>query len=402
MANRTQIWLIFGLSFLNFFTLNTVRALVPLYAQDTGLPVATIGLVVGGYSLLGFIVAVPAGSFTDRYGVKPIVMVSSASLAGAWLLVALWPLPAVFFFSQILAGIGQMLAAIACQTGLSILGKPEQLEANFAYLSIANSLGELLGPLLGGPISDYFGYRPAFFIGAASGLFIALAAAFLRPLPTGSGRHRPSLRQDARGVGTLLMNDAYRISLIGCFISLFVQTTRSSILPLFLSSNGLTNTAISFLLSLQSAAALFARPLIAAGVQWLGRFWLLVASLAVAILSVVGYPLFGNDWLWLTLMAILMGAGFGISQPLTMAVACDASPPHQRGLALGLRQIGNRAGQLANPILLGYLAAFFGYTAAMVSTGLVLTLALLPLFALRRGLIWPKDLPARSRRAAPG
>lgn len=401
MTTRAQIWLIFGLSFLNFFAMASVRALVPLYARSTGLSVSTIGLVLAGYSLLALVFAIPAGSMVDRYGVKPILMVSSASLSLGWLLVAIWPTPLAFFLSQILAGIGQLLAGLACQTGLSVLCRPERLEENFAHLSIASSLGELLGPLLGGPVSDHFGYAPAFYVGAASGLTIALAAALLRPVRTAAGGRRFSLRQEARGIGALLTNDAFRIALIACFIALFVQTTRSSILPLFLSSTGLSNTSISLLLSLQSAAALLVRPLIAGGVQWFGRFWLLVASLAATCLSLVGYPLFDGDWLWLLLMAVLMGSGFGIAQPLTMAIACDASPPHQRGLALGLRQIGNRAGQLANPVLLGLLADAWGFTAAMVSAGLALGLALVPVFTFRRGLVWPKDLPARARRALP-
>src|SRR5690606_41618945 len=72
--------------------------------------------------------------------------------------------------------------------------------------------------------------------------------------------------------------------------------------------------------------------------------------------------------IWTMVIAMLvLGAGSGISQPLSMVMVLDEVEPRRRGLALGFRISANRLAQVSGPAVFGLVASTAGLTASYLS-----------------------------------
>jgi len=81
----------------------------------------------------------------------------------------------------------------------------------------------------------------------------------------------------------------------------------------------------------------------------------------------------------LLILIVAVGAGTGITQPISMVTVADHVSGGERGFAMGLRMTGNRVVQLLSPLILGGVAEFFGFRAAFLvaGSGLLATLFLI-------------------------
>ena len=158
--NIVLLLIAFSLTFVRY---GIVFPLVPLEAQELGASPAMIGLIVGAFSLLSLFLAVPIGGFTDRFGVKRMLLLGVLCNAASSLLL----LRADVFFlliSQLLGGLGFQLLIVSSQSFVASLESPFQRERTFGYLTFSAAFGQSLGPVLGGIIATRFGYREAFWV----------------------------------------------------------------------------------------------------------------------------------------------------------------------------------------------------------------------------------------------
>lgn len=103
------------------------------------------------------------GSLADKYGRKPMLIRSGFSLAVLYLICAFVTDPYVFVGVRLFQGLlsGFIPAAIA----LVGTGSPEE-KTGYALgiMATAGATGSIIGPLIGGVVSHYYGNRNAFFL----------------------------------------------------------------------------------------------------------------------------------------------------------------------------------------------------------------------------------------------
>ena len=119
------------------------------------------------------------GSLADKYGRKPMLIRSGFSLAALYLINYFVHDPYLFLVVRIFQGLlaGFVPAAIA----LVATNTPED-KTGYALgiMSTAGATGSIIGPLIGGVVSHYYGNRDAFLFSSAVVLISALIATFLR------------------------------------------------------------------------------------------------------------------------------------------------------------------------------------------------------------------------------
>jgi MFS family permease len=69
---------------------------------------------------------------------------------------------------------------------------------------------------------------------------------------------------------------------------------------------------------------------------------------------------FTNDIVFLVVFVLLLGAGLGFGQPLSMTIVVQLVPESARGTALAVRLTGNRVGQVAAPAAAALVAGSAG------------------------------------------
>ena len=123
-------------------------------------------MAVGGllslFALTQVFIAVPAGRYTDRVGLRrPVAWSVAIATAGASLSV-LWPIFPMLCLSALATGGATGLTVIALQRHVGRLASdPQELKQAFSWLSIGPAISNFLGPVLAGLLIDHAGAQPA-------------------------------------------------------------------------------------------------------------------------------------------------------------------------------------------------------------------------------------------------
>jgi DHA1 family tetracycline resistance protein-like MFS transporter len=119
-----------------------------------------------------FLCAPVIGNLSDRFGRRPVLILSLAMLAFDYVLTGLSPNIFWLFVGRILSGMAGASYTTA-NAYIADISPPEKRAANFGLMGAAFGMGFILGPALGGLVGEYFGVRAPFFV--AGGLALANA-----------------------------------------------------------------------------------------------------------------------------------------------------------------------------------------------------------------------------------
>lgn len=354
----------------NFLALTMTRPLVPLYAAQLGAGPGVVGLVVAAFAALPLFAAVPAGWLTDRLGARTMVMGGALGCVAASLIVGCFPSLASLAVSQAVMGVAQLAVVVASQTLAGSAAPGKAREQALGWLTTANSLGQLFGPLLGGIIADATSYPTAFLAAGALG---ALAPVAARSLPARPRAPKIARRTASRGeVRRLLQSGGVKAGILSSFAVLFTVGVRQAFFPLYVQRLGYAASVVGGLLSVHALASVAVRPFMPAIIAAAGgRFPTLVGSMSLLAVGVLGIPFTANLYT-LALTSLLVGLGIGLCQPVSMLTVADSVPAEIRGLAMGIRLTGNRLAQLVNPIFFGAVTSLWGLNVAFVLGGCLL------------------------------
>ena len=313
---------------------------------------------------------VPAGVAVTRLGDK-------VTMAGGTLAVAL--ACAGFAFAADPWMLGLLALVLGAGFGALMLGRlnyvTRQCPAAYRGRAITalagiQRVGLFVGPAAGGLVAEGFGFGAAFAAAAvlnAAGL--ALIAVFVRR----SRRGARGGAQPHRAVIARILRDHRREFTSGGLASLamqFVRSARQILIPLWGGAIGLDAASIGLAFGLSSAldAAMF----YPAG--WLmdfrGRKWTLVPSLALLGASLVLMP-FATDFRTYLAVALLSGLGNGFGTGIIMALGADLSPRTNRGEFLGVWRLLGDAGHATGPFVFSAATGFFTLGATLGLAGAV-------------------------------
>ena len=225
-------------------------------------------------------------------------------------------------------------------------------DRGFAALSSASSVGQFLGPTvvlsLAGWLAGSGGSVAGIGLSMAAGL--ALVAAPLGLFCTLTRRPQ----QPAGPRATSRQAAARLVRTEGMWRALLVSGTTAAaldILPAFLPAwaeeRGISVAVVGWLLGLRALVTVSVR----LSVPWLiarvGRRPTFLGALAAGIAGMALLPFV--DAVGGAVAMVLLGMGFGLSQPLTLSWVATLAPSEMRGAAVGLRLTANRLAQTVVP-----------------------------------------------------
>ena len=130
------------------------------------------GWLFFSYALMQFLFAPVIGNLSDRFGRRPVLILSLAMLGVDYLITGLAPTIGWLFIGRILSGMAGASYPTA-NAYIADISPPEKRAANFGLVGAAFGVGFVLGPALGGFVGEHFGLRAPFFV--AAGLSFANA-----------------------------------------------------------------------------------------------------------------------------------------------------------------------------------------------------------------------------------
>lgn len=148
-----------------------------------------LGLLVASFGLMQFLFAPVLGGLSDRYGRRPVLLVSLFFTAVDYVVMALAPSIGWLFLGRILAGITSA-SFTAAAAYIADVSPPEKRAQNFGLIGAAVGLGFIIGPAVGGLLGA-FSLRAPFWAAAALSLLNGLYGLFVLPESLAPENRRP-------------------------------------------------------------------------------------------------------------------------------------------------------------------------------------------------------------------
>lgn len=367
----------------------SVRPSVSYRALDIGAGAVALGIIAAGYAVISLLIAIPVGRYVDRRGVMPFLLTGVILICTVPLALTMMDSVVLLFVSQMLFGLGQVLVTIGTQA-LIANSAPAGRDQRFSSFTVFASVGQLIGPALGGLATDHvrlpdwdvlgpawhLSGTPVFLMGAVAGVLSIVLTLMNRGVgapPAGRGRGEKPISA-LRGVGAVLRQPNAPQAMLASIAVLTTIDLLVAYLPAYGEEAGLSGTAVGILLTVRAAASLVSRVFLVRMSRAIGRGRLLVLCTLLPALSLV--PLaFVHSFAAVAVLMAAAGFGLGLGQPLSLIWITSTAPSDMQGTAVGVRMSGNRLGQVVIPMLVSGVVGATGVGAVFVATAALLAIS---------------------------
>ena len=159
------------------------------------------GVLSTVFAAMQFLVGPTLGSMSDRYGRRPVLLISLVVIAVDFVVMGLAHSIWLLVITRIIGGIAAATQSTAAAF-IADISTPENRSANFGILGATFGVGFVLGPLLGGLLGE-FGFRVPFFAAAGLATFNLILGYFVLPETVTDKIRRPFDRARSNPLGAL-------------------------------------------------------------------------------------------------------------------------------------------------------------------------------------------------------
>jgi MFS transporter, DHA1 family, tetracycline resistance protein len=356
---------IFVTILLDMFALGLIMPILPKLVEsfvdnDTASAARIFGLFGTAWALMQFFFSPVLGGLSDRFGRRPVVLLSNFGLALDYVLMALAPSLTWLFVGRVISGITSASTSTAFAY-IADLTAPERRAAVFGKVGVAFGAGFILGPAVGGLLG---GMDPRLPFWVAAGLSFGNTLYGLLILPESLPRHRrsPFRWQSANPLGALHLLRSDRV-LTGLSVVHFLAQLAHVALPstfvLYATYRyGWDAKTVGLTLAMVGICAMVVQgAAIGPIVRRFGERRALLLGLGC---GAAGFLIFGAApsgplfWLGIPVMALWGVAGAATQALMTRSVASD-----QQGQLQGATSSVQSLSQLLGPFLFTLSLAYF-------------------------------------------
>lgn len=385
-GSKPALGIIFLVVCIDLIGFGIVLPLLPLYAKYYGASSFLIGLLAISYSVGQLVFSPIWGSLSDRFGRRPILLMS---LTGASLFYTLFgwaPTLTWLFIARIGAGIfaGNISAAMAY---IADITTREERTRGMGMIGAAFAIGFIIGPAIGGVLGRYSYALPSY--GAAGLSCLALVLAIAK-LPESLKVKKSSVVNWSNLVKPIQRNlrkMAVARPMLVYFLVVLAFSCMQITFPLFtLEVFGFGVMENGYLFAYVGVmAVLFQGGLIGKLARLFGEGPLALFGTALSLLGLSLLPL-ASSLKGLLILLTVLGIGTGLNNPTLTSLISLAADESEQGAVLGASRSLNTFARILGPLWGGWSYGALGMKWTYWSAGIFLFAAILiglPLLRLR-------------------
>ncbi len=364
-ARGAAVAFIFVTILLDMFAVGLIMPILPKLVEsfvdnDTARAARIFGLFGTAWALMQFFFSPILGGLSDRFGRRPVVLLSNFGLGLDYVLMALAPSLIWLFVGRVISGITSASISTAFAY-IADITPPERRAAVFGKVGAAFGAGFILGPAVGGLLGDIDPRLPFW---AAAGLSFANTLYGLLILPELLPRDRrsPFRWKSANPIGALHLLRSDRLlaglSVVNFFAQLAHVVLPSTFVLYATYRYGWDATTVGLTLAMVGICAMAVQgAAIGPIVRRLGEQRALLLGLGCGTAGFLIFALAPTgplSWLGIPVMAL-----WGVSGAALQALTTQLVKPEQQGQLQGATTSVQSVSQLLGPFLFTLTFAYF-------------------------------------------
>ncbi len=357
MDKKTIILLL--VVFIDLIGFGLVIPILPLLIQSVGGGTVLVGAIISIFSLFQFLFSPILGRLSDKYGRKPILIISSFLNSMSYFLIFFSQQIWIILLARILAGIGSANISVA-QAYIADSSSAHERTKKLGLIGAAFGLGFIVGPLLGGIVASKFSIQAAFLIPAALSFINTILIFLILPESNLSLQKHIKIELFNLRVTREVLKPKNMAFLLLLF--LFVNLALSLIIGVFSllgqSKFGWNEAQNGYFFGLIGVGSFVTQGfLIRLILKKINEIEMIKIGLIIFCISIILMGL--SSWQWLTIITGLI-TPFAVSLLMvnTQSLISLESKPEEQGIVMGVTQSLGALGRVFGPLLGGTIALY--------------------------------------------
>ena len=317
------------------------------------------GLLAVAYSLMQFIFSPVIGGLSDRFGRRPVLLLSLLGLGLDYIFMAFAPTIAWLFVGRILAGISG--ASFTTATAyIADISTPEKRAQNFGLVGAAFGIGFIIGPVVGG-ICSKWGTHVPFIVAACFSLLNFIYGYFILPESLKEENRRKFDWKRANPIGSLLHLKRYPmvIGLVTTLVFLYLagKSVESTWTYYTILKFQWDETWVGYSLGVVGVlVAIVQGGLIRTVIPKLGAKKSIFIGLSLMIVGLILFAFASKGWMMMSfLIPYCLG---GIAGPALQGVISNEVPANEQGELQGALTSLMSLTAIVGPLIMNNLFSF--------------------------------------------
>jgi DHA1 family tetracycline resistance protein-like MFS transporter len=329
------------------------------------------GWLMFAYAGMQFFLAPIIGNLSDRFGRRPVLLLSLFVLSVDYLIMWWAPTFAWLLLGRVIAGAAASTYS-TCNAFIADISEPEKRAQNFGLMGAAFGMGFVIGPVIGGFLGEY-GPRVPFLAAAGLAMINLLYGALVLPETLARDKRRAFDWRRANPTGTLGALRRYPLvfSLIGAY---FLFLLGHHALPATWSFFTMEKfhwspKEVGYSLGAVGVLMVFVQAvLLRVVLPKLGTRRAAIVGFIFCIVSFAGYALATQGWM--IYFFLIPGALQGFASPAMHAIMSNQVPADEQGeLQGGLASVSSLTAILSPPFMTQVFAFFTAINAPIYFPG---------------------------------
>lgn len=318
------------------------------------------GILTVVYAVMQFFCAPIIGSLSDKYGRRPVLLISLVGFGIDYLFMAFAPTIWWLFLSRVIAGITGASFTTA-SAYIADISSPESRAKNFGLIGAAFGLGFIIGPSLGGLLA-HFGLRVPFIVAAACCLLNALYGYFVLPESLSKEHRRTFEWKRANPIGSLTNLKKYPsvLALIGSLVLVYIaaHSLQSTWTYINIERFNWSEQKLGYSLGVVGAMTFLVQGVLIRYVNpKLGNEKSVYIGLSIYALGMLAFAFANQSWMMFVFMIpYCLG---GIAGPALQAILAGHVPRNEQGELQGALTSMMSLTSIVGPLVMTSLFAWF-------------------------------------------
>ena len=328
------------------------QLLVHLQGGDIASAATLYGLFGTAFAFMQFLFSPVLGALADRFGRRPVILLSNLGLGADYVVMALAPTIPILFIGRLISGVTASSFSTA-GAYVADVTPPEKRAARFGMFGVAFGLGFIIGPALGGVLAS-IDLRAPFWAAAALSFANFLYGLFILPESLPKERRGPFRPRAANPIGAMRFLGSRPVLTSLAFAASFAYLAHDSLPNTFVLYSahrfGFDQPTIGLGLAIAGASSLVVQGgVVGRVVKAVGEYRALLTGLVIGLAGQLILGLAPTGALFF--VGIPVWSFFGLVGPSLQAIASRDVAPNEQGQLQGALASLRSMVTLISPIL---------------------------------------------------